>query len=107
MLEKQSAAEWGPMASLPIPENSVLIVIDYQPPQVNSILSMDRQILVNNIVDTIRMARLYKLPIILSTVNVENIHFFPMSGGLRKGSFNTMFGKRSHEFFAGAGNHGD
>ena len=73
------------MASLPIPdqkadhllipENSVLIVIDYQPPQVNSIVSMDPQILVNNIVGTIRMARLCKLPIILSTVNVKNIHF--------------------------------
>jgi len=30
-------------------ENSALIVIDYQPVQVNSIASMDRQLLVNNI----------------------------------------------------------
>lgn len=30
-------------------ENAVLIIIDYQPPQVNSIGSMDRQLMVNNI----------------------------------------------------------
>ena len=30
-------------------ENAALIIIDYQPPQVNSIGSMDRQLLVNNI----------------------------------------------------------
>ena len=34
------------------PKNSALIVIDYQPVQVNSIASMDRQLLVNNIVAT-------------------------------------------------------
>jgi hypothetical protein len=31
------------------PQNSTFIIIDYQPVQVNSIASMDRQILVNNI----------------------------------------------------------
>lgn len=30
------------------PENSAFIVIDYQPVQVNSIASMDRQLLINN-----------------------------------------------------------
>lgn len=69
------------MSSLPIrdqkkdhlltPENSALIIIDYQKVQVNSIASMDRQTLVNNITALARMAKLYKLPIILSTVNVE------------------------------------
>ncbi|MEJ7740222.1 MAG: hydrolase [Chitinophagaceae bacterium] len=52
-------------------ENAVLIVIDYQPPQVNSIASMDRQLLVNNILGTIKMANVYGMPIILSTVNVK------------------------------------
>ena len=32
------------------PQNSAFIIIDYQPVQVNSIASMDRQLLVNNIV---------------------------------------------------------
>lgn len=52
-------------------ENAALIVIDYQPPQVNSIASMDRQLLVNNILGTIKMAKVYGMPIILSTVNVK------------------------------------
>lgn len=69
------------MSSLPIrdqkndhlltPENSALIVIDYQPVQVNSIASMDRQLLVNNIVGVAKAAKVYDLPIVLSTVNVQ------------------------------------
>jgi hypothetical protein len=31
------------------PQNSALVIIDYQPLQVNSIASMDRQLLVNHI----------------------------------------------------------
>ncbi len=30
------------------PQNSAFIIIDYQPIQVNSIASMDRQLLINN-----------------------------------------------------------
>lgn len=52
------------------PDNSALIVIDYQPVQVNSIASMDRQLLVNNIVGTAKAALVYGLPVIHSTVNV-------------------------------------
>ena len=33
------------------PQNSAFIIIDYQPVQVNSIASMDRQLLLNNIAD--------------------------------------------------------
>lgn len=53
------------------PENAALIVIDYQPVQVNSIASMDRQELVNNIVGAAKAGVLYGLPIIHSTVNVK------------------------------------
>lgn len=69
------------MSSLPIrdqkndhlltPENATLIIIDYQPVQVNSIASMDRQILINNISGVAKMAKVYNLPIVLSTVNVK------------------------------------
>src|SRR3979490_2456835 len=54
------------------PENSALIVIDYQPIQVTSIASMDRRALVTNIVSVAKAAKLYKLPIVLSTVNVKS-----------------------------------
>ncbi len=53
------------------PQNSALIIIDYQPVQVTSVASMDRQKLVSNIVAVARTAKLYGLPIVLSTVNVK------------------------------------
>jgi len=53
------------------PQNAALIIIDYQPVQVNSIASMDRQLLVNNIAGTAKAGVAYGLPIIHSTVNVK------------------------------------
>lgn len=53
------------------PKNAALIIIDYQPVQVNSIASMDRQLLVNNIVGVAKIGLAYGLPIIHSTVNVK------------------------------------
>lgn len=53
------------------PQNAAFIIIDYQPVQVNSIASMDRQLLVNNIVGACKAAVTYGLPIIHSTVNVK------------------------------------
>jgi nicotinamidase-related amidase len=52
------------------PENSALIVIDYQPSQLAAVNSMDRELLARNIVSVARLAKLYNLPIVLSTVNV-------------------------------------
>src|SRR2546421_6986411 len=52
------------------PQNSALIIIDYQPVQVNSIASMERQRLVSNIVRASKAAVLYGLPIVHS-VNVK------------------------------------
>ena len=53
------------------PRNSAFVIIDYQPVQVNSIASMDRQLLVNNIVGAAKAAVAYRLPIVHSTVNVQ------------------------------------
>ena len=53
------------------PQNSAFIVIDYQPVQVNSIASMERQRLVSNIVRAAKAAVLYNLPVVHSTVNVN------------------------------------
>jgi nicotinamidase-related amidase len=53
------------------PQNAAFIIIDYQPVQVNSIASMDRQLLINNIVGTAKAAVAYQLPIVHSTVNVK------------------------------------
>ena len=54
------------------PANCALVIIDYQPTQVNSIRSMDRAELVDHVVRVAKTAVLYKLPIVLSTVNVKS-----------------------------------
>ena len=53
------------------PKNSALLVIDYQPVQMNSIASMDRQKLFDNIVGVAKASRAFGLPILHSTVNVK------------------------------------
>jgi nicotinamidase-related amidase len=54
------------------PQNSALLVIDYQPSQVQTVTSIDHELLVDNIVSVARLAATYDLPIVLSTVNVAN-----------------------------------
>jgi nicotinamidase-related amidase len=54
------------------PQNSALVVIDYQPNQIRAVTSMDQDLLVRNIVSVARTARTFGLPIVLSTVNVAN-----------------------------------
>ena len=53
------------------PENSALLIIDFQPLQVASVASMDRGELVRNIVSLAKAAKLYGMPIVLSTVNMK------------------------------------
>jgi len=53
------------------PQNAAFVIIDYQPVQVNSIASMERQRLVSNIVRAAKAAVTYGLPIVHSTVNVK------------------------------------
>ncbi|MCS0615063.1 hydrolase [Massilia kyonggiensis] len=65
------------------PQNAAFVIIDYQPVQVNSIASMDRQLLVNNIVGTAKAAVAYGLPIVHSTVNVRTGLNKPPIGQLR------------------------
>lgn len=53
------------------PENAALLIIDFQPVQVGSISTMNKRALVSNVVAVAKIAKLYGLPTILSTVNVE------------------------------------
>ncbi len=53
------------------PRNCLLAIVDYQPIQVKSVKSMDRDELVANVVRVAETATTYGLPIILSTVNVS------------------------------------
>ena len=54
------------------PRNSALVVIDYQPLQLQVMKSMDREVLVDNIVSVARLAQTYDLPVVLSTVNAAD-----------------------------------
>jgi nicotinamidase-related amidase len=54
------------------PRNSALVVIDYQPSQLQAMSSMDRDLLLDNIVSVARLARTFDLPVVLSTVNVAS-----------------------------------
>lgn len=53
------------------PENAALVIIDFQPVQVASIVSMERRVLLANVVAVAKAAKLFGLPVVLSTVNVE------------------------------------
>lgn len=53
------------------PKNSAFLLIDYQPTQVSSIQSMDRHLLVDNAVRMAKIAKVYDLPSVVSTVNVK------------------------------------
>lgn len=54
------------------PQNSALIVIDFQPNQIQAVTSIDHDLLTRNIVTVARIAKAFSLPIVLSTINVEN-----------------------------------
>ena len=53
------------------PANTALIIIDYQPVQVNSINSMPKKQLIANILTVANLIRSFHIPIILSTVNIK------------------------------------
>ena len=53
------------------PQNSALALIDYQPEQVSAVRSMDQDLLVKNIV-SMKLAKLFGVPIVHSTVNVAS-----------------------------------
>lgn len=53
------------------PKNSALVLIDYQPALVDGTNSIDRDVLMNNVVAMAKAAKMYDLPIVLSTIGVE------------------------------------
>ena len=52
-------------------ENAALILIDYQPGLVDGTNSIRREALVNNVVALAKAAKMFGLPVILSTIAVE------------------------------------
>jgi nicotinamidase-related amidase len=54
------------------PENAALILIDYQPTQIAAVRSIDQDLLTKNVASTLKLARLFDLPLVHSTVNVAS-----------------------------------
>jgi len=52
------------------PQNAALLVIDYQPSQFGAVNSIDRDLLLENIVSTAKTAKAFDMPIVHSTINV-------------------------------------
>jgi nicotinamidase-related amidase len=54
------------------PQNSVFVLIDYQPSQFATVRSMDEALLRKNIMSTVRTVKAFPVPIVHSTVNVAS-----------------------------------
>ena len=54
------------------PQNAALLVIDYQPGQFAAVSSIDQDLLLENVISTVKIAKLFGLPIVHSTINVAN-----------------------------------
>jgi nicotinamidase-related amidase len=54
------------------PQNSAMVLIDYQPSQFSAVRSMDPELLLKNIVSTVKLAKLFAVPVVHSTVNVSS-----------------------------------
>jgi len=61
-------------------QNAALLIIDFQPVQVASIASMNKRLLVANVVAVARTAKLYGVPAVLTTVNVTSVITDVLSG---------------------------
>lgn len=53
------------------PQNAAILIIDFQPVQVSSIASRSKRELVANITALARIAKLYEMPVVLTSVNVK------------------------------------
>lgn len=54
------------------PQNSAFLLIDWQPSQIATVNSMDRDLLLRNAVSTVRTVKAYGVPVVHSTVNVAS-----------------------------------
>ena len=54
------------------PQNAALLLIDYQPSQLAGVHSMDRDLLVENAISTVRTIKTFGVPVVHSTINVAS-----------------------------------
>ena len=54
------------------PQNAAFVLIDYQPEQFATVNSMDPELLLKNVVSTVRTVKTFDVPVVHSTVNVAS-----------------------------------
>jgi nicotinamidase-related amidase len=64
-------ATQGTIHSLLTPDNCTVIFIDQQPQMTFGVMSIDRQLLLNNTVGLAKAAKIFKVPVILTTVETK------------------------------------
>jgi nicotinamidase-related amidase len=72
-----------PAKSLLTPDNCALILIDHQPQMVFGMASIDRQLLINNVVGLAKAAKIFKIPTILTTIAAKTFSG-PILSGLQE-----------------------
>lgn len=71
MTQQNQGKIGGAAKSLLAPDNGCLLLIDHQPVPFFTVQSMDRQLLINNIVGLVKTAKTFAVPTILTTVTAE------------------------------------
>ena len=83
------------------PQNAALILIDYQPAQFATVRSMDPELLLKNIVSTVKTAKTFGLPIVHSTVNVASGQGKPTVAGRRAARGKSADRPNQHQLLGG------
>jgi nicotinamidase-related amidase len=93
----------SPIHSLLTPDNCTVIFIDHQPQMTFGVASIDRQTLVNNTVGLAKAARIFKVPVILTTVETKSfsgnmwpqlLELFPGQDPIERTSMNSWEDKK-------------
>jgi nicotinamidase-related amidase len=89
--------------SLLTPQNCAVIFIDHQPQMMFGVASIDRQLLVNNVIGLAKAAKIFKVPVILTTVESKGfsgymwpqlLEIFPDQQPIERTSMNSWEDKK-------------
>src|SRR3954467_3018435 len=96
-------ATQGTIHSLLTPDNCTVIFIDHQPQMTFGVMSIDRQLLLNNTIGLAKAAKIFKVPVILTTVDTKGFsgymwpqltELFPEQNPIERTSMNSWEDKK-------------
>ncbi len=85
------------------PQNCTVIFIDHQPQMTFGVMSIDRQLLFNNVIGLAKAAKIFKVPVILTTVETKGfsgymwpqlLEIFPDKQPIERTSMNSWADKK-------------